>query len=288
MKGWKDGLTVLQDRFLSHFKINRKFFKSGSFQGFQISEVSDVCKSKNIAAMPHSFQIASGLVLIYLWLVDLQLPMFNQCWARPPTRKDKRVFNLCMDNVGRVCSGSVWPEEPLFLLERAFVLLMGKISFNGIDGSPEMLEKRFFGKRRHVFNQTSPMYMFAVISEATSALYCTELFACAELLLGYEHRLPVDEFPKSMKNRQYRLGQYITRMCFTVLIDENSARIKNIVSKTKFKASVISKLTESILTYYAKHFSGWHSNGGNEDEVKCISMLKRAMTKFDVMGLNNN
>jgi hypothetical protein len=288
LKGWKDGLTVLQDRFLSHFKINRKFFKSGSFQGFQISEVSDVCKSKNIAAMPHSFQIASGLVLIYLWLVDLQLPMFNQCWARPPTRKDKRVFNLCMDNVGRVCSGSVWPEEPLFLLERAFVLLMGKISFNGIDDSSEMLEKRFFGKRRHVFNQTSPMYMFAVISEATSALYCTELFACAELLLGYEHRLPVDEFPKSMKNRQYRLGQYITRMCFTVLIDENSARIKNIVSKTKFKASVISKLTESILTYYAKHFSGWHSNGGNEDEVKCISMLKRAMTKFDVMGLNNN
>ena len=112
-----------------------------------------------------------------------------------------------------------------------------------------------------------------------------ELFACAELLLGYEHRLPVDEFPKNMKDRQYRLGQYITRMCFTVLIDDNTARIKNIVSKTRFKASVIQKLTEGILTYYAKNL--WKSKASSEDETKCIGKLKKALSKFDIMSLNN-
>lgn len=282
LKGWTNGLEVIQAEFLNHFKLNRKFLYPGSFQGFQITAVSDVCSSLNIAALPHSFKIASGLVIMYKWLADLQLPMFDRCWARPPTKKHKSVFNLCLDRQGRVCSSSLYPTEPLFLLERAFVLIMGQISFNMIETSDEVISKRFFKSKKHAFSPRSPLATVTTIIHAASRIYSNELYSCAKLLLNLEHRLPVDEFPKDMPQRKKKVCAYVVRMCFTVLIDENSARIKNIVMKTKFKALVMCKVAGVILKHYQHH----HGSSSTSDTAnQILASLKESMREFDVMNL---
>ena len=88
---WQNGLTVLLDSYLKHFKISKKFFHGGPFQGFLITEVSDACKNTNIFSMPHAYHIAYGLCIISKWLNDMRV---NVCQYM--VLSDQANFQKCI------------------------------------------------------------------------------------------------------------------------------------------------------------------------------------------------
>lgn len=286
---WKNGLSVLMDSYLTYFKISAKFFHRGPFQGFIINETSEACSNTNIFSMPHAYNISYGLYMISKWMDDMRSPMFTNTWCYPAKQTSKSVYSLCLDSRRRVYSSCIFPNENLFYLERAFIIMLGKGSFQALLNQMEnVVKSRLFRKKTgRPFSTSSPLSCLSKIIYHACLIYYRELLACAKLLLKSEHRLKVDSFPIDMPNREKKILAYVSRMTYTCLINNETAQIKNIVTKTKFKGLVMHKLCHVLL----KQMDYKDHEGVNEKDQESYqdirNELKIACDTFDAMDLSN-